>query len=65
METVTVDATALRNVLQTLMGPSHHVMELWATQSLPDSDVAKLVSQFNAAVVSASSATSTDTKESA
>jgi hypothetical protein len=53
METVTVNATALRNVLQALMGPSHHVMELWATQSLPDSDISKLVQQFNAAVKSA------------
>lgn len=59
METVTVDASALRSVLQALMGPSHHVMELWATQSLPDSDVAKLVGQFNAAVESARAPTST------
>jgi hypothetical protein len=49
METVTVDAAALRAVLSAFMGPSHHVLELWVTRNLPGSDVGKLVEQFNAA----------------
>lgn len=46
-ETVTVDANALRTVLEAFMGPAHHVMEQWAIRSLPGSDVQKLIDQFN------------------
>jgi hypothetical protein len=34
MKTITVDADALRQVLQALIGPSHHIRELQATRSL-------------------------------
>ena len=33
---VSVDAEALRQVLQALNGPGHHILELQATRSLDD-----------------------------
>ncbi len=52
METVNVDAKALKSVLGALIGPAHHIRELIAIQNLPgdESDINKLVRQFNEAV---------------
>lgn len=54
METVTVDAKALRQVLQALIGPSHHIAEMQATRGLHaltgDNPIELLVEQYAAAV---------------
>ena len=52
MKTVTVDADALRQVLQALIGPSYLMSELMAIQGLGDSPIDILVEQYNAAVKS-------------
>lgn len=49
--TITVDAAALREVLQALIGPGHHIRELQATRSLhklghPNA-IETLVEQYN------------------
>jgi hypothetical protein len=43
-----VDAAALRQVLQALNGPGHHIRELQVCRGLPDSPIEKLVAEFNA-----------------
>lgn len=50
MKTVTVDADALRQVLQALVGPSYLISELMAIRVLGDSPIDILVEQYNAAV---------------
>jgi hypothetical protein len=45
---VSVDADALRHVLQALIGPDHHIRELQACRRLPDSPIDKLITEFNA-----------------
>lgn len=55
METVTVNATALRRVLIALVGPPHYVRELQATMGpLPligqDNPINILLSEYNAAL---------------
>jgi hypothetical protein len=49
MKTVTVDAEALRAVLQALIGPAHHIRELQAIRGLPGGDdpIGKLIKEFN------------------
>lgn len=49
MKTVTVDADALRQVLQALNGPGHHIRELQAIRGLGDSPIDKLVEDYNKA----------------
>lgn len=51
MKTVTVDADALRQVLQALIGPSYLMSELMAIRGLGDSPIDILVEQYNAAVI--------------
>jgi len=58
---VSVDADALREVLQALIGPAHHIRELQATRSLhamgyPNA-IDTLVESFNEAVTGARKAT--------
>ena len=43
-----VDADALRQVLQALIGPVHHIRELQVCRGLPDSPIDKLMAEFNA-----------------
>lgn len=52
MEKVTVSADALRQVLNALNGPGHHIRELQVTRNLPGSTnpIDVLVEEFNAAV---------------
>lgn len=56
MDTVTVNAQALRAVLTALNGPGHHIRELQATRSLSkisgveENPINILVDEFNAAV---------------
>lgn len=50
MKTVTVDADALRQVLQSLIGPSYLMSELMAIRGLGDSPIDILVDQYNMAV---------------
>ena len=52
METVTVDAKSLRDVLSALKGPSHHIRELLVIDGLPgdEGSISKLVRQYNEAV---------------
>lgn len=50
MKTVTVDADALRQVLQALNGPSYLISELMAIRVLGNSPIDILVEQYNAAV---------------
>lgn len=52
MKIVTVDADALRQVLQALIGPSYLMSELMAIQGLGDSPIDILVAQYNEAVKS-------------
>lgn len=52
MKTVTVDADALRQVLEALIGPSYLMSELMAIRGLGDSPIDILVEQYNAAVES-------------
>lgn len=52
MKTVTVDADALRQVLQALIGPSYLISELMVIRGLGDSPIDILVDQYNAAVKS-------------
>lgn len=49
-DTVTVDAAALREVLQALVGPPHWIRELQVTRGLPSgtNPIDLLVRQFNA-----------------
>ena len=46
-QTVTVDASALREILQALNGPSYLIAELQAIRSLGDSPIDLLIKQFN------------------
>lgn len=53
METVTVSATALRQVLEAFNGPSHLIQELKAIQHLPFSEnnpIKTLMDEYNRAV---------------
>lgn len=52
METVTVNADALRKILQALNGPPHHIRELQAIRNLPgyDCPITLLTEEYNAAV---------------
>lgn len=54
MKTVIVDAKALREVLSSLIGPSHYIRELQVIDSLPgeEGSISKLVREFNEAVES-------------
>ncbi|HWK69999.1 MAG TPA: hypothetical protein VNS29_04075 [Burkholderiaceae bacterium] len=55
METVTVDAKALRSVLAALTGPGHLIRELQVLRGLGDamdSPIDLLISQYNKAVES-------------
>lgn len=45
--TITVDAEALRQVLQALIGPPHHIRELQVLSKLPDSPITTLVEAYN------------------
>ena len=45
--TITVDAEALRQVLQALIGPPHHIRELQVLCNLPDSPITALVTTYN------------------
>lgn len=47
METVTVDAKALRQVLQALIGPDYLIRELQVIRQLGNSPIDLLVTQFN------------------
>ncbi|MBK9497391.1 MAG: hypothetical protein IPO08_23295 [Xanthomonadales bacterium] len=53
METVTVSATALRQILQALVGPPHYIRELQATRDKPPilvgNPIDKLIAEYNAA----------------
>lgn len=55
METITVDAKALREVLDALVGPPHLMRELQATRSLHrlthDNPIEMLIEQYNAAAI--------------
>lgn len=46
-DTVVVSARALKEVLQALIGPPHHIRELQAIRSLGNSPIDTLVNQFN------------------
>lgn len=56
MKMVTVDAEALRRVLQALVGPPHHIRELQAlrhhhnTPGFDPSPIQTLLDEYNAAV---------------
>lgn len=50
MKTVTVDAGALRQVLEALTGPSYLIMELKVTQGFEDNPINTLIRQYNSAV---------------
>lgn len=54
METLTVNAKALHQVLRALLGPPHHIAELQATRVLHkltgDNPIEILVAQYNAAL---------------
>lgn len=52
METVTVNAKALRQVLEALNGPGHYIRELQVTRDLPgvENPIDTLTCEFNAAV---------------
>ena len=41
-----MDAEALRQVLQALIGPPHHIRELQVLRSLPDSPITTLVTAY-------------------
>lgn len=45
--TITVNAEALRQVLQALIGPPHHIRELQVLRSFPDSPITTLVTTYN------------------
>ncbi len=54
METVTVNADALRQVLKALIGPGHLIRELQVTRGgLFENPIDKLVAEFNAQVQTA------------
>jgi hypothetical protein len=59
MNDVTVDASALRQVLEALNGPDHYIRELQVTRRLPgvDNPINKLIEQFNNAVEAANAQT--------
>jgi hypothetical protein len=52
METITVNAKALKEVLQALNGTAHHIRELQAIRNLPgyDCPIKKLTDEYNAAI---------------
>lgn len=52
METVTVNANALRQILEALSGPPHHMRELLVISDLPGHDcpIKRLVNEYNDAV---------------
>lgn len=58
MKTVTVDADALRQVLQALNGPGHLISELQVTRAMhqkgliDDNPIEVLIAQYNAAAQS-------------
>ena len=47
IETVTVNASDLREVLSALIGPSHLIRELQVIRSLGENPIDRLVQQFN------------------
>lgn len=49
MQTVTVDANALKTVLKALAGQPHEIRELLAMRSLPgdDNPIVKLIQNYN------------------
>lgn len=53
---VSVDAAALRTVLQALTGPAHHIRELQATRSIAaltgDDPIGVLIDDYQAAIAS-------------
>jgi len=53
MEKVTVNAEALKHVLEALNGPGYFIRELQVTRSLPNSNnpINTLIEDYNAAVV--------------
>lgn len=67
MKTVTVNADALRQVLQALNGPSHHIAELQSTRNpiFKDNPINILIDEFNAAIQSTKPSTDTEHKEGA
>ena len=52
METVTVNADALRQILQALNGPPHYIREIQAIRNLPGHDcpITRLTEEYNEAV---------------
>ena len=54
MKTITVDAQALRRILQALTGPPHLIRELQATRGIAeltgDDPIGTLVKQYNEAL---------------
>ena len=52
MEQVTVNAKALKEVLEALNGPGHYIRELQATRSLPGNDnpINILIEEYNSAI---------------
>lgn len=52
MKTVTVDAEALRELLEALVGPQYLMSELRVTQGMGDNPIDTLIEQYNAAVES-------------
>ena len=51
MKTVTVDADALRELLDALVGPHYLMSELRVTQGTGDNPIDRLIEQYNEAVV--------------
>jgi hypothetical protein len=53
-EMVSVDAKALRTVLQALTGPAHHIREIQMTRSIAaltgDDPIGVLIEDFNTAI---------------
>lgn len=49
MKTVTVDADALRDLLEALVGPYYLMLELKATQGSGGNPIDRLIEQYNAA----------------
>lgn len=61
---VTVDAKALRQVLQALIGPPHHVRELQATRTpeslFPENPINVLVDQYNSQMSGSAASSETE-----
>lgn len=50
-ETVTLNRANVRQVLEALTGPDHHIRELQYTMSLPGNPIVALVAEFNATTI--------------